>query len=717
MVTIRYTLFSNSQGLKELKTQPKNWNEDTRKLVRSTDSLGILYDHATGVEFTKDGYDFIVDTERVEGFDAKVICRREILGQDLVWKIDYEGELDLTSKKQTKNGYEVEILTGGLTEELKAIYNDSYELARTKDVNDNDIPSIEYERLQINGRNLLVSTLLEGKNLTVTGTQLIQGGGFITDKQFYYVPFLDKTFSGDIDVESVISSPLKPFDNGNQLRPTLNSSHAFLGRATTAGLKEIKVSIDCDIYVDGFTSSIQVIIYRHKYNETTGRLDYLGGSTLTVLQNIAQFSTVTINDTFSTDIYVGIDQYLSLVFYIPVQTGGLGQTNLLWILTQRKINVEILEGTAFASTTGIAITIKKVYERLTLIGTGRSVFKSDYFTSGEFKDAVLCNGKQIRGFDESMEISLKSLDETCSAIFGTSKGIEKINGIERLRVEPINYFFNRTLLLELGRVENVEETYYKDGLYGKVSTGYEKGGDYEENQGLDEYNTKSDFTHNFKKVDKNYNNLSPTRADTIGIELARRKPKKNATDEDTRFDKDNFIIDCYSTPVVVTQGGQVIDRYTLYVNRPYTFNFEQLPTGIFSPETAYNLRLTPRNNLQRVSNYFSWIAAYPDKITQFISGTRNTELSTKLFGQPEIKESDPILNSTLRTPLLLPTQVTFTRKLSPQEFDTLIGSTDGTPNWYKMLSFIDDRGNLGFGFLLEYEPTNEGKLTLLKVNL
>ena len=711
MVTIRYTLFSDSQGLKELKTQPKNWNEDTRKLVRSTDSLGILYDHATGVEFTKDGYDFIVATERAEGFDARVICRRETLAQDLRWKIDYEGELDLTTKKQTKNGYEVEILSGGLSEELKAIYNDSYELARTKDVNDNDIPSIEYDLLQINGRNLLITSLLEDEAETITGVREVLVGGASGDIEAYYIPNTIKTFSGDADVESVISVPRKPIENGNAFRPTLNSTHAFLGRASVAGLKQITITIDCDINMPNGGTDASIILYKHVYNDVTSGLDFVSATTLKTVTG----NSNTVNEVFNRNIQVEQEEYLSLVFYMRAFTAS--GTDLMWSITQRTVKIEMEESSSFASTSGNGLTIKKAYERISLIATGKNRFKSDYFTSGEFKDAILANGKQIRGFGDSMELSLKDLNETCKVIFGTSMGVEKINGIERFRIEPINYFFNRTVLLDLGRVENVEETYYRGGLFGKVSTGYEKGGDYEENQGLNEYNTKSDFTHNFKKVDTSYDNLSKVRADTIGIELARRKNRLNAPDEDTRYDKDNFIVDAYSTPVREFIGGVLTREYTLYVNRPYTFDFEQLPTGIFSPETAYNLRVTPRNNLQRVSNYFSWLASYGSKVTQFISGTRNTELTTKLNGQPIIKENDNILNSTLRKPLLLPTQVTFSRKLNPQEFETLVGTTNGVPNWYKMLSFIDDLGQLNYGFLLEYEPNDEGKFTLLKVNL
>jgi hypothetical protein len=702
MYRARYILSSRSQGVQPLFNDPIGWDEDTRSLVRDSNSFGILYDFATDLEFVKDGYDFILATERAEGaFEARVFVKRQVKINE-VWTNDYLGEIDLLKKTQTRLGVKVNLFNGGLTQEIKAVLSDKFELETLESVKGDTLDALELESGVINGRDLEVNTLLEDDaDLSYQGIEN------------FYLPKINRTFSGDPSVQGVFSTPLRPFVfvvNGESF-PELNTTHPFLYRSREQANRLINLTIDCDIEFPFGGVEVELRLYKYKFISDSEPFRFVELNVLKTLNyNNIDGETQTVNETFAINQPVDIDETLVFTFFLS-GFANPGNT-VIWDITQRNFKIEITQRSIFPSTSFKGLTIKKAGERLSKIITGSNVFKTDYFTNNEFKDVLITSGKKIRNFPDSVELSLKHLFESCASVFNCYYGVETINEQERLVLEPLDYFFRPDILLDLGRVSDVIEKYNEKLIFNSLNVGYKKGGDYEENQGLDEYNTDSSFTHGFRNVDTKKDFLSDIRADTIGIELTRRKQFEIFPTEDTQQDKDNFFIDCYKLSTNILG----VEKFR-YFNRRFGVDFSELPTGIFSPETAYNLRLSPINNLFRNSNYLSYLTYFQSLKTRFVSAFRNSILVTKLIGGTARAENGDYINNVFKAPLFEPIEITFKYKLSDDQLSLLSGTTDGVPNYYKLIRFEDDQQQINYGYLMSYEPKDEGTFTVLKASL
>src|SRR5690606_19502912 len=94
------------------------------------------------------------------------------------------------------------------------------------------------------------------------------------------------------------------------------------------------------------------------------------------------------------------------------------------------------------------------------------------------------------------------------------------------------------------QVSKVKRTVDHSNYFQSIDIGYEKGGEYEEAMGLDEFNIRNTYTTCIRKIDNKFTQISKYRADSYGIEFARRKPFNEYSTEDTSYDQDVFFIDC-----------------------------------------------------------------------------------------------------------------------------------------------------------------------------
>lgn len=69
--------------------------------------------------------------------------------------------------------------------------------------------------------------------------------------------------------------------------------------------------------------------------------------------------------------------------------------------------------------------------------------------------------------------------------------------------------------------------------------------------GLDEYNIRSTYSTCIHKVDNVFTKISKYRADSYGIEFARRKFFTDYSTEDTNYDQNIFLIDCKKDRIII----------------------------------------------------------------------------------------------------------------------------------------------------------------------
>jgi hypothetical protein len=128
-----------------------------------------------------------------------------------------------------------------------------------------------------------------------------------------------------------------------------------------------------------------------------------------------------------------------------------------------------------------------------------------------------------------------------NAIYPIGAGVEKINGIDTLRIEDIKYFFDNRVVLVIEDPANIKRSVERRSIISRVSSGYKKA-EYEEKEGRFEYNQKTAYSTPISVVDNEYNIQSEIRADDQGINNARAKNADEFPTEDTRYDQANFFV-------------------------------------------------------------------------------------------------------------------------------------------------------------------------------
>ena len=287
-----------------------------------------------------------------------------------------------------------------------------------------------------------------------------------------------------------------------------------------------------------------------------------------------------------------------------------------------------------------------------------------------------------------------------------------INGKETLVLEDLKYFFQEEIGIVLpNQVSNVEREVATEFYNSSIEIGYEKpDGDilYQEAMGLDEYNGKRGFTQPITRVDTTFKKISKARADRYGIEFARRKPKESFPEQDTRYDSSAFLFD-------------LIDEIGQFRERLWQDDYETAPTGVYSPETATNLRLTPFRNLERHGWFFgSGLQKFQTDKIRFSNSTLKSKLTTKKTSEVARSENGDILVSDLQRPRFIPEWVTFDYKVDFAINEMVYGKTNANgrmiPNYYFKIQFINELGLTEYGYLFELKPNKEGKWKILTAN-
>ena len=211
------------------------------------------------------------------------------------------------------------------------------------------------------------------------------------------------------------------------------------------------------------------------------------------------------------------------------------------------------------------------------------------------------------------------------------------------------------------------------------------------------------------RLENVFSKISNYRSDSYGIEFARRKSIETNPTDDTRYDKEVFLLD-------LKRGATDVFSQRLFAD-----DFAKEPTGIFSPETAHNLRFSPVNILLR---WGWWIRVglekYKSSFIRASSSEGNSKLTTQLIGGNEYPENGSILVSELEKPRMLPEIIEFEHEATFEVLKQVQGKTlvngQNIQNVYGLVCFINENGNKEYGFLLELKPNKEGKWKLISAN-
>ncbi len=227
--------------------------------------------------------------------------------------------------------------------------------------------------------------------------------------------------------------------------------------------------------------------------------------------------------------------------------------------------------------------------------------------------------------------------------------------------------------------------------------------------GLDEPNTKSTFTTVISRLKNAFTKISKIRADNYGFEFARRKPVSLNNTEDTTYDNDIWFND-------LKRG-----LGNIFLQRKWQDDLSKQPTGIFSPNTAFNLRLSPFNILLRHGWYFgAGFDKYLSDFVRYSSSIANSKMKTQLIGELEYAEDGVIQNSELDKSRFVCEEVEFDHICDYGIMQQINGTTTvqgkTIPNKYGLFEFINEDNEVERGFLLNLKLMGEGKFKIIKFN-
>jgi hypothetical protein len=396
---------------------------------------------------------------------------------------------------------------------------------------------------------------------------------------------------------------------------------------------------------------------------------------------------------------------------------------------------------------------------------------------------------RIEGEPFLMTLSMKDCFEGLDPIHHIGFGIEGDpyrTGFKMVRIEPWKYFYKEDIILDCSAVRQIDRKCMESEVYGTFKFGFEKW-EAEEYNGLDEFLTKRTYRTTLSEVKNELTKISKFIASGYAWEITRRK--NDADSKDWRFDNDNFIacvkrdtreysveLSGHFTPIafvsttepvgvvvgdVVTITGStfndgtytilaiteifIIGGWRIYLEEPTVteagatitmsrenpgFMIEQgnasESENVISPETAYNLRLSPVRNAMRWMNkvfasYKNW--DYTNKIL-FTEGDGNYLAQTKLVYESgceleavPIKENMPI-DYTLffdfadLYPLMQAERIEFDYPMSLYDFRNIMSNpygliqfnnTCGTDaGWIETISYKPEEGLAKFILIPKY---------------
>lgn len=733
---VRYTLRNKNFADKEI-IEPEGWRSDDTEFERSKVYHGIFPSFSNNLKFVLDGAEYIKLVRDLYGVNERIkLIREERNPVTDIWDETYFGFLDLSTWESEDGKVSCKFNSAGLEQSLKVRDNDKFEIDRISTEAGYPLEELNPITVAVDGREIFLKSdwkVSPEENEVVLENSTNVGN---TRGSTIAVPLklINKSHE---NAQSILPGSLIG-DNSWERTGNGDTSNMFFAVSDRHRTLHIKFTLEWNTRVQHFEQitsfifAVRMAQYKDgsDYNHKSSEFLFLKDD-----YNDIQYKTFSVSYDKVVELEPG--DSLSLCFDQNYDGDG-GHSSKLRIIPRNIIcnNFSVEEDSFLDKSTTKSVLIFELFERLLAICTNqKKALRSDLFgrtdigyqTDGKWSLIGFCHGFWIRGFDKEpiptegppkienlfkpLTTSFKESFEAAQSVLNIGVGIEKEGNKEVMRIEELSFFYNRNTTIRLpNQVKKVKRNEASDYNFSSLQFGYEKGGDYEEAMGLDEPNTKSVFTTVINGVKNEYMKISKFRADNYGFEFARRKPVTLNNTEDTNYDNDIWFQD-------LKRGENEV-----FLQRKWQDDFEKAPTGIFSPGTAFNLRLSPFNILLRHGWYIgAGFTKYLSDFVRYASSLANSKMKTKLIGKPEYAEDGVIQNSELDRARFVCEEIEFEHVCDYSVMQqvngfTMLANGKKIRNVYGMVEFINEFNQIEKGFLMNLKPMGEGKFKLLKFN-
>lgn len=727
---IRHTLYSvHKQPL--VITDPIGYENSNEEFTRTIKNIGVIANFSSDLKFVNDGLDYIEDILFNHGVNEIINIKKE--GRDPnndEWIELYIGTLDLTTYDKEDGVLSMRINSGGLDKIFKSRESENVEIESTKSLDEIVIHGLVTKKLYNEGREIFLKSIFDVNK---------------SDNSAYmYNQTKGNTRGATVCVPLNITS--KSHDNLQNPYPNTSiedNSHERKGQGTEALMffANSNTKRDLDVYLD--ISFIPNVINYDDLNwskfwlriaiyKDGASFNYSGREAIIWFTNdINSFKGKKQTFNFNKTITLNQGESASLQF-CQLMDGKNGKSAHLEIRCDNIVaNMTISEKSTSEGSETEMLLMHDLGERLSLLITSKSgIFKSNILGRKELgykKDGIWAylatySGHWLRGFslaDETEEdnryrrytTSFKDYSETLRAVFNIHVGFQTINGIEQVVAEDFGYFFNQNIVLVLPFPLSKPHPYTaEDVIHSSVEIGYEKGGTVDDIQGLDEPNGKSNWVSNITALKNPYTAISKYIAGVYAEEKQRRYPKKDYPTLDRDLDKDIFIKDCKLSL------GSIKER-------TWKDDFSEPPTGIFSPDTTKNLRLSPASNLRRHGVLLNApLKQYQNKYLAFGSSTSNSGMVTQPTDiESQVAENGSVLNSKLGNRIFEPFYIEGEHVVTTEIAKLLRGYSRfngiDIPNFYCKVQFtLENDPKIRYGWIMSVKPEGAGKWKIIEAS-
>jgi len=253
-----------------------------------------------------------------------------------------------------------------------------------------------------------------------------------------------------------------------------------------------------------------------------------------------------------------------------------------------------------------------------------------YLNNGEGALDAITTGWNLRKFpNRAFNLNMRDLFQTFASIYNLGMGFDRSN--DRFYIAEIQDFYNPGyFMFDLGEVKEMVIKPYKEGYFSQILSGYGNKVEYEDFQGVNEYNVPTEHAITIPIPDKYIANTKYN-SDSVGMELARRFPYSSDASKDTKYDENIYT--------VRTDGSETIQGGTNL-------------SGFEGIENWYNIAITPRENLIRFSPQIKAALWKSDIFVKFIKSQKDLNVTYDNQNGDNVNEQDDIQVSELTSEAL-----------------------------------------------------------------
>lgn len=675
-------------------SDPSGWDAERKTIEREPELHGVFVRYNPELRFVRDGRALIALLYNQYGIEADItiiIERKNMTTR--VWEVQYSGRLDLTSLVIEKVTATCKIDDIGFYQKLKNRNTILVNLQSLIDQDGNAMPQLGSD-LSLSLHSKALSKTFKGfmaqsptLQLTFASGKFIQYGydpnnvDEITNRLWYQFQAADIVYEWF------------QIEEGGSYTFNLNilMMHVKTGASAASAPFYLQINGNSPVnftLVNTYVASPALNIHAHwrlTYTVTLGAGDkvYLYGQ-----NNYGSSAVFDIENNFwANSILTSFGQPLA-----PADADTVCEVTAL---------------TTFPSTEAITVPIHEAWQRVVQSATGKSnSFKSDYYgrvengyaSDGPGSLRVITNGNQVRQLpiiDKPIFTSPKELVDACRAIDGVGLGLEKnTNGSDRLRVEPLSFFYQNVKALRLDYVQDISREVAEPFYYNEMDLGYANwNARGKQLNNLDEFNTKRNYALPISQVKRKLALLCPWIASGYVIEFVRREGATSQT-TDTEQDNLNFII-CLrrSGPSLVTEKNEAVTV-----------------ANVIDASSVYNARITPMNNLLRNGQMIRSGLYKRDTLTiKMTLGEGNNEITTITSPSPDVVNEKEIAITKLGKPLWLPEFYNFSAAPSTADWAAF------EQNPYGYIEFSANNKNHVKGYLTLATPDSDDRRVKFKL--